>query len=247
MLTRYAQVTEALSGAIANGDYPVGSVLPNELELAKQFGVSRSTVRAAMKELQALGLVSRKKSAGTRVESARPAAHGANFINSFSTIEAIQQFGEQTDRVIQSTESLVADDDLAARLGCRPGSRWLHIRGMRRPPGGEGQPICLSDVYIADAYAAKLLERLHTHQGILSRLIEEFAGRPVTEVRQEISAQCLTEEQAMALNSEPAALALEIRRQYLFSSNELAEVSLSLHPADRFKYFTRITRQAPGG
>lgn len=42
-----------------------------------------------------------------------------------------------------------------------------------------------------------------------------------------------------------AALALEIRRQYLLSSNELAEVSISLHPADRFKYSTRITRQSP--
>jgi len=246
MLTRYAQVTEALSGAIANGDYPVGSILPNELELAKQFGVSRSTVRAAMKELQALGLVSRKKSAGTRVESARPSAHGTNFINSFSTIEAIQQFGEETERVVQSTESLVADDDLAARLGCRPGSRWLRIFSLRHPPGGEGRPICWTDVYIADAYAARLLERLHTHEGLLSSLIEEFAGRPVTEVRQDISAQCLTEDQAAALDTQPSALALEIRRQYLLSSNELAEVSLSLHPADRFKYSTRITRQVPG-
>jgi DNA-binding GntR family transcriptional regulator len=36
---------------------------------------------------------------------------------------------------------------------------------------------------------------------------------------------------------------LAIRRQYLFSSNEMAEVSLSIHPADRYGYTTRLMRK----
>ena len=58
--TRYATVAKVLSEAIGTGRYPVGSVLPNELELAVEFGVSRSTIRAALRELQVSGLVSRK-------------------------------------------------------------------------------------------------------------------------------------------------------------------------------------------
>ncbi|OYX69459.1 MAG: hypothetical protein B7Y95_18140 [Rhizobiales bacterium 32-66-11] len=37
--TRYAHVARILAEAIATGRHPVGSVLPNELDLAKQFGV----------------------------------------------------------------------------------------------------------------------------------------------------------------------------------------------------------------
>ncbi len=64
MEKRYAFVARALTEAIADGRHPVGSVLPTEFELADQFAVSRSTVRAAMQELQASGLVSRKRNAG---------------------------------------------------------------------------------------------------------------------------------------------------------------------------------------
>jgi len=45
------------------------------------------------------------------------------------------------------------------------------------------------------------------------------------------------------LKALPGAYALSIRRQYLFSSNEMAEVSLSIHPADRYSYSMRLTRQ----
>ncbi|MGY3364202.1 DNA-binding GntR family transcriptional regulator [Bradyrhizobium sp. GM2.4] len=56
MVTRYAYVARALMQAIADGRHPVGSLLPNEFELAEQFTVSRSTIRAAMRELQASGI-----------------------------------------------------------------------------------------------------------------------------------------------------------------------------------------------
>ncbi|TJX00371.1 GntR family transcriptional regulator, partial [Neisseria gonorrhoeae] len=59
--TRYAQVARDLAEGIGNGRFPVGSVLPKELELCEQYGASRHTVRAAIRELQDLGLVSRKK------------------------------------------------------------------------------------------------------------------------------------------------------------------------------------------
>jgi GntR family transcriptional regulator len=47
---------------------------------------------------------------------------------------------------------------------------------------------------------------------------------------------------AEPLKAKPGAHALSIRRQYLFASSELAEVSLSVHPADRFRCSTRLRR-----
>lgn len=44
---------------IWTGRWPVGSMLPRELELCKSEGVSRFTVRAAMKKLESAGLIRR--------------------------------------------------------------------------------------------------------------------------------------------------------------------------------------------
>ena len=64
---RYAKIAAALRRAIAAGRYPVGAQLPTEHELCRQLGVSRFTVREAIRVLTSAGLVRRKARAGTVV------------------------------------------------------------------------------------------------------------------------------------------------------------------------------------
>jgi DNA-binding GntR family transcriptional regulator len=68
----FADIARNLIEGIISGRFPVGSLLPTELELCAQYATSRHTIRAALHELQQLGLVSRRKNVGTRVESAEP-------------------------------------------------------------------------------------------------------------------------------------------------------------------------------
>ena len=244
METRYAHVARMLAEAIAAGRHPVGSVLPNELDLAVQFGVSRSTIRAAMRELQASGLVSRRKSAGTRVEAARPAREGCGFVQALSSIESVQQFGCETERRIQDVTPVVADDALAAQLGCRPGSRWLRISSLRcLPNDASAPPICWTDVYVDERHADAVEPRIRSYQGIFGNLLEEVSGRRIIEIRQDIKAVGIPTRVAGALKVEPGAHALEIRRQYILSPASMAEVSISIHPGDRFSYATRLMRE----
>ncbi|MFN7236834.1 MAG: GntR family transcriptional regulator, partial [Brevundimonas sp.] len=62
---RYRQLAETLRAAIARGDFPVGSQLPPELELAQTHGVSRHTARDAIRLLSEAGLIARRRGAGT--------------------------------------------------------------------------------------------------------------------------------------------------------------------------------------
>jgi len=71
---RYLAVAERLSQAITQGEYGVGSLLPTESELCDKFGVSRHTVREALRKLRDLGLVTRHQGVGTRVENAEISA-----------------------------------------------------------------------------------------------------------------------------------------------------------------------------
>ncbi len=242
MVTRYAYVARTLMEAISDGRYPVGSLLPNELELTEQFGVSRSTVRAAMRELQDSGIVSRKRNAGTRVEASSPQGNASGFTQSLESIEAVQQFGVETERHVQRVSEIVADEKLSRALGCQPGRRWLRISSLRMVPG-DSKPICWTDVYIDDTFAREVRLRMDSHPDIFGTLVEKISGRRFIEIRQDISAAGVARDLAEPLKVAPGAHALSIRRQYFFSSNEMVEVSLSVHPAERYSYSTRLTRQ----
>ena len=244
METRYAYVARALAEAIADGRHPVGSLLPNELDLAEHFAVSRSTVRAAMRELQASGLVSRRKSAGTRVEASDAGRRPGGFSQSLDTIEAVQQFAVETERHVQEIVDVVADGDLARQMGCQPGRRWLRISFMRLVPNHPAtKPICWTDVYIDAAFSQEVRSRVHGHTGIYGTLIETISGRRIGEIRQDITATGVPSHVAAALKAAAGSHALAIRRQYILNPNSLVEVSLSIHPADRYSYATRLKRR----
>jgi DNA-binding FadR family transcriptional regulator len=67
----HAQALHALGLAIVRGDYAPGTIMPTEAALSRQFGVSRSIVREAVKSLAAKGLVESRARIGTRVRDAR--------------------------------------------------------------------------------------------------------------------------------------------------------------------------------
>ncbi|WP_168190205.1 GntR family transcriptional regulator [Luteithermobacter gelatinilyticus] len=68
----YHQIYVLMREKIFSGVYPNGSLLPTENELEKMFGVSRITVKRAMDELAAEGLVSRQRGRGTTVTFSNP-------------------------------------------------------------------------------------------------------------------------------------------------------------------------------
>ncbi len=64
---RHLQVAGILRREIQAGEYPAGSVLPSEPELAERFGVSRSLINRALTLLRAEGLVRPERGRGTTV------------------------------------------------------------------------------------------------------------------------------------------------------------------------------------
>ena len=70
------QLSERLIRMITNGELNPGDKLPNERELAETAGISRTSVREALRELELRGLISRKPGRGTIVEAqTRPELH----------------------------------------------------------------------------------------------------------------------------------------------------------------------------
>ncbi|UFZ05078.1 GntR family transcriptional regulator [Bradyrhizobium ontarionense] len=239
--TRYAQVARDLAEGIANGRFPVGSVLPTEFELCDHYGASRHTVRAAIKELQDLGLVSRKKKLGTRVEASTPAQGG--YRPSLTSVADLVQFGAAHTRVVQDMADLVADRPLAKMLGCAVGRRWLRISSLRLD-GDEGSaPIGWTDVYVDAAYASLRDSVRTTPDVLISDLIEARFGRRAAEIRQDIEPVLIPDDLAQPLRVDRGTAGLRIIRHYLDSAGACFETSVSIHPAGRFMMSMRLKRE----
>lgn len=243
----FANIARHLTDAITSGHFAVGDLLPTEIELCAHYGTSRHTVRAALSELQLQGLVSRRKNVGTRVESARPRA---NFRPALASVDDLVQFGAEHLRVVQSAERMTVNESLAKELGCVAGSPWLRISSLRVEASRRAVPVGWTDVYIDPGYD-DVAELAKASPGtLISTLIEERHGRQIAEIHQDIRAITITEP-ALAdhLRLRTGASALKIVRSYIDGSGEVFEMSVSVHPADRFWVSMRLTGSAtaPGG
>lgn len=239
---RYARIAQSLREAIRAGEFPVGIVLPTELQLAARYGVSRQTVRQAIGQLRGQGMLSTRKRIGTRVEAATPARP---FRSAFQSVADLLGLAADTEMVIDARESVTARGALAAKLGCRPGAFWLKLLG-RRVPKGQTLPLCCVDVYVERGLAGAVMTQ-SVFRRALFEVLEEAAGEPVAEIRQEIEATVLDAAHAARLRAAPGSPALRITRRYLGAGRGLMEVSVTTFPADRFVYSLTIRRDAAIG
>src|ERR1700730_14066463 len=120
----YLQVANQLVDGIQSGNFPVGSLLPTEVELAAIHKVSRQTVRHAIAELRQKGLVSARKGVGTRIESVKAARR---FNYSAQSVADLFTIAAETEMTVQARTMIVARGKLAAQLGCRGGARAPHL------------------------------------------------------------------------------------------------------------------------
>jgi GntR family transcriptional regulator len=233
--TRYSGVADALKAAIADGQYSVGSRLPTEFELCQQFGVSRSTVRQALAELESAGLAKRRQGSGTTVVARRPTPRYSLSIRSEADI--LRYAMETVFEIVESAVAVSVTDSRRLRLG--PPTGWRAWKGLRRATSG-GPPLGIARVYVPVEYLETMteLERRPRRQ-IFGPAAAQ--GLTVTVIEQDITAIILDHEESEILGASTGSPALAMVRRY-FSGDRLLEVAETMCPADRFSYGLRLGR-----
>jgi DNA-binding GntR family transcriptional regulator len=227
----YEDIARDLLEAIHRGQYPVGGLIPTELELAARYEVSRQTVRAAMRRLTELGAVSRRKGSGTRVETReRPQESFQQTLGSLSDLVAL---AAATDRDIRNIDTVVMDRKAARRFGCQPGSRWLRIAYVRASTKPKSPPLAWVDCYVEESYADAVSD-IKKDRRLVCDMIADSYGVIASEVHQTVAATVIPNAFAKALGAEAGSPALEVIRRYLDSHGRLFEISESIHPAGRY-------------
>ncbi|OYU74792.1 MAG: GntR family transcriptional regulator, partial [Burkholderiales bacterium PBB5] len=86
----YRQIADQLRSLIHAGEFPVGTRLPPERDLAVQLGVSRPSVREALIALEVEGLVEVRVGSGIHVLAREPAATATRVDAAFGPFEVIR-------------------------------------------------------------------------------------------------------------------------------------------------------------
>jgi GntR family phosphonate transport system transcriptional regulator len=123
----WTSIVEALTGEIAGGLYGPGSRLPTEAELAARFGVNRHTVRRALADLAASGLVHARRGSGVFVTS-RPTEYALGRRVRFH--QNVLAAGHTPSRRITRLETLPATGQQAEALGLAEGEAVHVVEGV---------------------------------------------------------------------------------------------------------------------
>ncbi len=229
--TRYGEIFRALADGIRSGRYPVGGRLPTEIELCAAYGVSRHTVREAIRRLNEQGLIARRPGAGTVV--LRRTRDGG-FTQRISALPDLLAYVKSAQLEVLQARDIKAGASEARLLKCRRGQAWhrltalKHLRGARRPV----------------AYVLAYVHRDHPAlRGVLDRrgvglhdFIEDRIGEPIVTVEQEFSAKPLLGREAAALGVAPGYAGFVIARRYIAASGKTVLVSSTIFPYDRMNY-----------
>ena len=165
----YHQLMQRITADIERGTYPTGSRIPPEHELEQLYQVSRVTVRRALAELTAEGLLERKQGKGTFVSMPKGSMQ-LKSLHSFHDSCRANNVTPSTD-VIHVKET-TADRDDAQELNLPDGSRVLE---MLRVCKADGVPVVLERNRFSMAYAWLQDQAL---SGSLYTLLREYGVEP---------------------------------------------------------------------
>ncbi|HEY5984306.1 MAG TPA: GntR family transcriptional regulator [Anaerolineales bacterium] len=127
-----------------------GDRLPSEPELARRMGVSRATLREAMRTFEVQGLIRRRQGSGTFVVGKVPVIEaGLEVLESLETMA--ERLGLEVSVSDLHVEGLPADTEAAAALGVGIGAQLTRVRRVMRE---ESRPVA----YLVDTLPAETLK-----------------------------------------------------------------------------------------
>lgn len=231
---RYLELAEEIGRGIEGGTYAVGTLLPSEAELCERHSVSRHTVREATRVLQELGLVARHQGLGTRIQSAKAPSR---YVHAMDAIPDLWEYVKNTELKVVRRKLVKAKDALTPLPGAEPGDTWRLIEAVRYEKTGE--PIAWKQLYIDGRYDS-VSNQVGKRTVPVYSLVEERYGIKTEKVRQEISAMAIPAAAAKALKVKTGSSGLAILRHYLGPDERVFEVTMSIYPADRFRYSVEL-------
>lgn len=224
----WLQLRDAIAARIEADEFggPNGAEFPGELALVEHYGVSRHTVRLALRSLREAGIVSAERGRAPRLLRARVEQPLGTLYSLFASVESV---GMQQVSVVRALDERV-DAHIAVRLGLPDEEPLIFLHRLRL---ADGEPIALDRVWLPAALARPLLDADFGHTGLYAELDARCGIRPNAGT-EEVDAVTLLRPQADVLKAPAGAPAFLIQR-LTCANDRPVEWRTTLVRADRFR------------
>ena len=207
--------------AILIGGTPAGDRLPSEPQLAKKLGVSRATLREAMRTFETQGLIRRRQGAGTFVVGQMPVLESG-----LEVLESVDTMARRLNLAVTVSDlhidRIYADQELADGLKLPLASRLISIR---RVICADERPVA----YLVDTLPEDFLKPQDLPRNFSGSVLDYLIARgtPLTISRAAISATGATADVARALEIQRDDVLLKFTSQLFIANGSIVDYSVS--------------------
>lgn len=225
----YGQLVDTIRESIETELKP-HDLLPSERELAEIYGVSRTTVRLAMQELEHLGFIYKKHGKGTFVSSISGSV--LNLRGAYSFTEQMIALGKVPETSIIDFSIVESNKYFSEALGIHKGSKMIKVKRLRL---ADGEPLMLERTYLPFKRFETLTSNMLEHKPMYDVFLEDY-GEKIKCAEEEFYASIVSLKDAEWLKVPNGSAALNLIRTTLNQENEVIEYTLSVARADQFRY-----------
>ncbi len=235
----FRRVWAELRTQLLRKEFPPGTALPTESEIAARYAVSRQTVRRAFQDLVAEDLVFRVPGKGT---FATPSS--AQYLRHFGSVEDLMALSADSALVVLEPLATAVDPTAAARLRL-PADSVARTAFLRVH---DGEAFCHTTVALPPHIrerlgdVAELTTPGHASQVTVIGLMDHLLDAPIQDAEQSITVATATTDVTTALDLPPGTALLRIDRTYFDSAGTPVELAISHFHPDRYSYRIRLRR-----
>jgi GntR family histidine utilization transcriptional repressor len=218
--TTFRDVMAEILRRITQGPWGPGTLLPGEVELAQEFGCSRTTMNRALREVNDLGLLDRRRKAGTRVRMAP--LRQARFEMPLVRAE-VGKTGATYRYSLLSRDVRSAPDWLRAKMKLDDGTQVVHLTCLHF---ADNAPFQLEDRWINAGALPEVLDQDFSEIGPNEWLISTV---PYSEVEVSFKAVAANAAAVTHLDYEPDAPVFCVERATWWQRAAITHVTLMYH------------------
>ena len=234
-LPKYHRIYLVLREQLADGRFAAG--LPGELTLLKQFGVARVTIRRALAQLAAEGLIAREAGRGTRPVDPSAKTTTTQRAHLTGLLENLVSMGLTTSVKVLEVRGISASAEVASALQIKPGDEVQKAVRVRSTKEG---PLSHITTYVPQVLAKAFGRRELAKKPILV-LLEE-SGVTVGRAHQTISARLADSAVAEHLDVSVGTALLAVRRLIYDEADKPIQWLHGLYRPDRYEYQMELSR-----
>jgi GntR family transcriptional regulator len=234
----YHQIEQNLRERIANAEFHPDLPLPPEAVLAKEYDVSRVTLRRALEALLDSRLISKRRGVGNFVSRASVASKNVTLVGRLD--DAFLDIVKLSYRVLSRRAVAVDATDKVTVQALQIGSSQTHLDRLEVVALTDGQPYAYSEFYFPQEIADHLTTEELGGTVPIIRVVEAHIGVAVSWADQTVEPVLASSKVARCLGITPRRPILQMRRTYYTAAGRAVEsVVVRYHP-DRYSYSAQL-------